>query len=112
MRLKTIRSDDSIHHVALLGRLDIQGVNDIQYEFLHSTTVHPKATVVDLSKVTYIGSLGISMLVSAAKHLERKGARMVLLGPSELVGKALETSCLHHVIPVASEEAAALELLR
>ena len=112
MRLKIIRADDEIQHVALSGRLDIQGVNEIQYEFQQATTMVPKPTVVDLSKVTYIASLGIGMLVSAAKFIERSGARMVLLSPSPLVGKTLETSSLHQVIPIAHEETRALELLR
>jgi anti-anti-sigma factor len=112
MRLKVIRADESLKHVALLGRLDIQGVNDIQYEFQQETTVAPRPTVVDLSKVTYIASLGIGMLVSAAKYMERSGAKMVLLRPSALVGKALEASGLGHVMPIVEEEGAALELLR
>jgi|SRR5262245_16525696 len=112
MRLDIIRSDDTITHVAIQGRLDVQGVNSIQYEFLTQTTLLPKATMVDLSKVSFIGSLGIGMLVSAAKHLERKGAKMVLIGPSNLVRQAIETSGLHNVIPIASEETAALALLR
>lgn len=112
MRLKVIRADASLKHVALLGRLDIQGVNDIQYEFQQETTVGPIPTVVDLSKVTYIASLGIGMLVSAAKYMERSGVRMVLLSPSAMVSKALLASGLDHVIPIADGEAAALELLR
>ena len=112
MRLEIIRSDDTITHVAIHGRLDVQGVNDLQYEFLSQTTMLPKSTVVDLSKVSFIGSLGIGMLVSAAKHLERKGAKMVLLGPSALVRHAIEASGLHNVIPIASEQTAALALLR
>ena len=112
MRLKTIHADDSIHHVELLGRLDIDGVNDIQYEFLQETTVPPKPTVVDLSQVNYIASMGISMLVSAAKHLEKRGVKMVLVNPAPLVRKTLETSCLHQLIPIASDKTAALQLLR
>ena len=111
MRLKTIRSDDSITHVALVGRLDVQGVSDIQYEFLHQTTGLPKPAVVDLSQLTYIASIGIGMLLSAAKDLERQGARMVLLNPTPLVRQTLETSALQQVIPIAIEESAALALL-
>jgi predicted PolB exonuclease-like 3'-5' exonuclease len=46
MKLHVIREDDSITHVALFGRLDVQGVSDVQYEFLHQTTGLPKSTVV------------------------------------------------------------------
>jgi anti-anti-sigma factor len=112
MRLKILRENDAFTHVALVGRLDIQGVNEIQLEFLHQTTSRPKNAMVDLADLTYIASLGISMLVSAAKKLERGGARMVLLNPSPLVRKALETSSLQEVIPIATAEAAALEMLR
>lgn len=112
MHLKTISADDSISHVALIGRLDVKGVTDIQYEFLQETTVLPKPTLVDLSRVTYMASFGISMLVSAAKHLQRNGAKMVLLCPSSLVRSALETSGLHDVIPITDDKTAALALLR
>jgi anti-sigma B factor antagonist len=112
MRLETLRAEDSIHHVALVGRLDVKGVNEVQYEFQQQTTVLPKPTLVDLSKVTYIASLGLGMLVSAAKHLERRGFRMVLVSPTELVRKTIETSCLDRVIAIADDEAAALALLR
>ena len=112
MQLNIIRADDSITHVSMNGRLDVQGVNSIQYEFLIQTSVRRKPTLVDLSKVSFIASLGMGMLVSAAKGLERQGARMVLMGPSDLVRHALEAAGIHQVIPIAREEAAALELLR
>ncbi len=112
MRLKIIRDDDSIMHVAIVGRLDVQGVNDIQYEFLNQTTSLPKSTLVDLSQVPFLGSLGIGMLLSAAKSLERRGAKLVLLNPTALVTQALETADPHHVMPIATAEAAALEMIR
>ena len=112
MQLRIIRTDGSLTHLALQGRLDVRGVNDIQYEFLKETTVIPRPTVVDLSKVSYIASLGIGMLVSAAKHLEKQGTKMVLLAPTALVRETLETSMLQKLIPIANEEAGALELLR
>ncbi len=112
MRLKIIRSEESLTHIALIGRLDVQGVGEVQFEFLHQTTSLPRRTMVDLSEVTYVASLGISMLVSAAKELERHGARMVLLNPSPLVRKALETTSLEHVIPIVTAETVAQELRR
>ena len=112
MRLKTIRSDDSVTHLAIVGRLDIQGVSDIQYEFLSLTTLAPRATLIDLSGTSYIASLGIGMLVSAARHVQQRGAKLVLLSPSTHIREALKTSGLDHVIPIADDEATALGLLR
>ena len=112
MRLKTIRADATLNYIALHGRLDTRGVIDIQHNFFQETTVGPRPTVVDISKLTFLSSPGIGMFVSAAKHMERRGVRMVLLNPSDLVRKTLETSFLHNLIPIADDEAAALELLR
>lgn len=112
IRLKILREDDSITHVALVGRLDVQGVSDIQYEFHCHTILQPRSTVVDLSQVTFMASIGIGMILSAAKHIERHGSKMVLVNPSPLVRQTLETSALHQVIPIAIEESVALELLR
>ena len=112
MRMKVVRADDSLTQIALVGRLDVQGVNEIQYEFNHQTTVLPKPTIVDLSRVTYIASLGLSMLVSTAKYLERHGVKMVLLAPSKTVRETYDMSGLHGLIPVADQEPAALALLR
>ena len=110
VRLKTLRAD-SITHVAISGRLDVQGVSELQYEFLDLLTTQPKPSLVDISQMTYVASLGIGMLVSAAKHLERHGARLVLLAPTDMVRKTIETSGLSHMIRIAADERAALELL-
>jgi len=112
MQLTVIRADDSITHVAILGRLDIEGVNAIADKFVFNTSAQRKATLVDVSQVTFIASLGMGMLVGAAKALQRHGARMVLVGPTHLVQQALATAGIDHVIPIAATEAEALEMLR
>lgn len=112
MQLHIIRADDSITHLAILGRLDIQGVSRIQDQFVFNTAARRKSTLVDLSQVTFIASLGMGMLVSVAKSLQRGGSKMVLLGPTDLVQHALEAAGINQVIPIAREEAAALQLLR
>lgn len=112
MQLTIIRADDSISHVAILGRLDIQGVNSIQDQFIFNTAARRKATLVDVSQVTFIASMGMGMLVSAAKSLQRQGVKMVLLNPTNLVQRALESAGIQQVIPIANEPETALQLLR
>ncbi len=112
MQLTIIRADDEITHVAILGRLDIQGVSSIQNQFVFNTTARRKATLVDVSGVTFIASMGMGMLVSAAKSLQRQGVKMVLLNPTELVQRALESAGIQQVIPITHEPDAALQLLR
>jgi anti-sigma B factor antagonist len=111
MQLTVIREDDSITHVALLGDLNIEGVNRIQDRFVFTTTSRRKATLVDVSQVTFIASLGMGMLVSAAKALHRNGAVMVLLAPTSMVLRALDAAGINRVIPIASGEEEAMQLL-
>lgn len=112
MQLTVIRSDDSITYLAMLGRLDIEGVNEIQNRFVFETASRHRATLVDVSQVTFIASLGMGMLISVAKSLHRQGAKMVLLAPKELVQHALQTAGIDRIIPIARGENEALQLLR
>jgi anti-anti-sigma factor len=111
MELNVIRADDSITHVAILGRLDIEGVNQIQERFVITTTSRRRATLVDVSEVTFIASFGMGMFIGVAKALQRQGTKMVLLAPTDMVLKALEAAGINHVIPIAYAEAEALQLL-
>ena len=112
MELNVLRADDSITHVVMLGRLDIEGVNRIADPFVFATAARRRATLVDLSQVTFVASLGMSLLIGAAKALQRHGSKMVLLGPTPLVEQALRVAGVDRVIPIAQAESEALELLR
>jgi anti-anti-sigma factor len=107
-----VRADDALTHVALRGRLDIRGVNGVQDQFVFNTTSRHKPTLVDLSEVTFIASLGIGMLVGAARALQKSGAKLVILAPQSLVLQVLEAAGIDGVIPIVHEESDALELLR
>lgn len=111
MRLNVLCADDHLTHVELHGRLDIAGVNAIQDQFVFQTAGRRRSTLVDLSNVTFVASLGMGMLVSAAKALQRNGAKMVLVRPTQVVRKALEAAGIHFVIPIAEEQERALQLL-
>jgi anti-anti-sigma factor len=110
--LTVIRADETLTHIAIVGRLDVQGVNRIQDQFVFNTTARRRPTLVDLSQVTFIASLGMGMFVGAAKALQREGAKMVLVSPRELVQRALEAAGIQQVIPIVQQEEEGLELLR
>ena len=111
MQLTVLRADESITHVAILGRLDIEGVNQVADRFVFTTTSARTSALVDLSQVTFIASLGMGMLVGAAKAVQRHGTKMVLVAPPRLVREALVAAGIDHVIPIAASEAEAREML-
>ncbi len=92
----------------LAGRLDTSNVNRVESSFLAGIVPKGQHTVVDLSQVTFIASLGIRMLLSAARVLSRQGARLVMYGASPGIMEIIETTALSDIIPVLPSEAAAI----
>jgi len=109
--LQTIDASDELSYVSLKGRLDIAGVDAVAMPLTVATVTRRKPTIVDMSAVEFLGSLGIGMLVRCAVSLQRTGARFVLFGCQPMVRKTLETSKVDAVLPIADTKDAALALL-
>jgi anti-anti-sigma factor len=109
--LKIIEDTDELTHVALSGRLDLAGVHDVELEFTAKTASRKRPTLVDLSQVEFLASLGMGMLVSVQRSLAAYKARLVLMAPSELVEQSLTAASLDKLIPIARDREHALELL-
>ncbi len=112
MQITVIRADDSVTHLALSGRLDVQGVNAVKDQFTFQATARHRATLVDLAQVSFMASLGIGMLLEAARALRHRGVKMVLLAPTADVRKTLESAGVQQVIPIAATADAADALLQ
>jgi anti-sigma B factor antagonist len=111
MELRVIQADGVLTHVALCGRLDLRGVSEIENRFVFTTTSRRVPVVVDLSEVEFIASLGIGMLVSAAKALTRQGLELVLLAPPGLARETLEIAGVTRVVPTAADMESARALI-
>lgn len=88
----------------LSGRLDTANVNQIETSFIAGIVPKAQHTVVDLTNVTFIASLGIRMLLSAARVLSRRDAKFVLYGASPAVMDVIETTALSDIITVLGTE--------
>lgn len=94
--------------VALVGRLDTPGVSRVEAGFLAHLMPGAKNAIVDLSQVDFIASMGLRMLVSAAKDLKMRQAKLVLYGAQQPVLQVFEAVALHKIIHICSEETDAL----
>lgn len=97
--------------VALIGRLDIEGVGRVETKFVAATATQRRPVIVDLSGVTFIGSLGIGMLVGAAHALKRHGAGMVLLDPQPFIERVFDVTHMEEAVPIVHGLAAALRTM-
>jgi anti-sigma B factor antagonist len=112
MELKVIEQTDDLTRIALIGRLDVTGVQDVEARFHACTSERKKPAIVDMFQVTFITSLGMRMLLAAARALKKVGAKVVLLRPQPLVEEALKTASLDQVLPIVQDLQQALQAAR
>ena len=94
--------------IVLTGRLDTPGVDSIETRFLATLIPNANNAVIDMSHVDFISSMGIRMLVSAARSLKMKRAALAVYGVQDRVAQVFEAAALHKMIPICSTEAEAL----
>ncbi len=93
---------------ALNGRLDTANVHGVESKFTAGIISEAQHAVIDLSSVTFIASLGIRMLLTTARGLNKLGAKLVLFGATTPVMEIIETTALSDIIPVFVTEAEAI----
>jgi len=110
MELEILEESQTLTRLSLKGRLDTAGVDRIETR-LNAALARDRNGVVDLSAVTFLASMGIRMLITAAKMLSRRGHRLVLIAPRPLVEQSLKHTSLDEIIPVAQDLEGAIALL-
>lgn len=100
-----------VRRVVLVGRLDTAGVDVVETKFGAAIVPNGKNTIVDLSGVSFLASMGIRMLISTTRALSRKGGRLVMFGAVPGVKDVIETAALTEIIPLAASENEALDLV-
>ncbi|MBU1247316.1 MAG: STAS domain-containing protein [Proteobacteria bacterium] len=112
MKLTIIEQNDEVTHVALSGRLDVEGVEAVGREFDAAVGAQGVSAVVDLSGITFLASMGLGLLLRNSTILGKSGARLVVLGPVTLVEEVLRIAGLDQITPVARDMNEAMALVR
>ena len=95
---------DVLRRVRLSGRLDVPGTQAISIKFSGLSTAQSKRVVVDLTGITFLGSVGIRELITTAKSLQQRNGRMVIfVGDNAMVAKTLETTGIDALIPLFTD---------
>ena len=108
MQIEVSDLGESVRKVALTGRLDTSGVLGIETSFVTALVPHGKHAVVDLSKVEFIGSMGLRMFISVARTMRDKQMKLVFYAPQPLVNDVLETAAFTRIAPVCADAAQAV----
>ncbi len=107
MEIQTQTIGDGITKLALSGRFDIMGAQQIDSEFKGMIANHAKI-IIDMEKVPFLASMGIRTLIMGAKTMKSKGGKMVLFKPTSDVEAVLTDSGTDTIIPIAHDLNAAI----
>jgi len=108
MELKVITTDDVYTHIALSGKMDVMGVGEIENKFIGYTAARKKNALVDLSGVTFMGSMGLRIFLSAARSLSLEKKTLILLNPQPLVNEVLDASGIQDAVVIEHNAESAL----
>ena len=111
MQMQETRNDGAVIALQLAGRLDLAGVGEIETAFKQKSAEAGKGLLLECSQLSFLASLGMRMLMMAAKTMQAKGGKIVIISPQEEVENALRMSGLDQVIPIVTSESAAVAQL-
>jgi anti-anti-sigma factor len=75
-------SQDGRLHLALRGELDLSTVAKLQAELIRIEMDRPPVVVLDLSRLTFLDSMGLRCVLSAAERAREQERRLVVVrGP-------------------------------
>jgi anti-anti-sigma factor len=111
VELTTEELPGGITKVTLDGSLDITGAAAIDMR-MNLVAGSSRKVMVDLEKVSFIGSMGLRTLILPARAVTGRGGKMLIFGPNPLVSDILRTSGLDTVVPIFHDYQAALDSLQ
>jgi anti-anti-sigma factor len=94
--------ENGIRLIKLEGRFDIIGTGQIETKFSGYCSGNNVRAVVDMSKVDFLASIGIRLLMLTAKSVASRGGKIVILNPTPDVFSVLEVTGIPAIIPVYS----------
>jgi anti-sigma B factor antagonist len=100
MKLQSSELDGGIRLIKLIGALDMTGTYSVEIAFVRQCDGDNVHVIVDLSKVNYLSSIGIPMLINTAKAVAGRGGKLVLLSPQQNVSDVLDIVGIQQIIPI------------
>ncbi len=100
--------DDGLTKVTLSGRLDTPGVDRIEARFVAAVVPDGKSAIVDVSRVAFVGSMGIRMFITVARSMGLRRAKLALYGAQSMVNEVFENVSLSEIMPIVDSETEAI----
>jgi anti-anti-sigma factor len=86
--------------VALQGRLDTVGVDQVEAKFTDAVLGTDRDAAIDLGAVSFLASMGVRLIIATARAQKARGRLLVLFGAKAQVQSTLQMVALDQIIPV------------
>lgn len=104
----TIAEQGNVKLIGLDGRLDGTTSRQVETEFLKLTDQGEKTFVFDLSKLEYISSAGLRVMLLGAKKTRAAGGKIALCRLNDSVNEVFQISGFHTIFAIYSTHEEAL----
>lgn len=90
------------------GEVDVYTSPQLKQDLVTLAEQGTKHVVIDLSKVEYLDSTGLGVLIGGLKRLREAGGNMALVGPGMRIQRIFEITGLNKIFDIYATEAEAL----
>ncbi len=111
MQISTEELPGGVTKVELDGRLDIAGAAAVDLK-MNLIAGGAKKLLIDLQKVSFLGSMGLRSIVLPARAVHSRGGKVVLFAPNEMVQSVLKSSGIDTLLPIHHDLATAIAALQ
>jgi anti-sigma B factor antagonist len=98
MQMTVTEMADSAVELSLSGRLDTAGVDAVETRFNAAAIAADRHALVNMADVEFVSSMGVRMLLTAAKALKARHRRFMMVVPPGSVREMLETAAIDTLI--------------
>ena len=97
----TVRSerDGDVHTIALSGEMDLSNAGEVERELLHAEATDATTIVIDLTRLGFMDSTGIRLLISADARSRADSCRLRLTRPPAAVARVLCIAGVDGLLP-------------
>jgi anti-sigma B factor antagonist len=94
-------------HVELSGELDISSASSVESRLMELETREPARLILDLRRVSFIDSTGLSMIINADGRARKQGRRLTIVSGDGVPRRILRTVGLEDRLDVHTDVPAA-----
>jgi anti-sigma B factor antagonist len=91
------------YHVELSGELDISSASNVESRLMELETREPQRLILDLRRVSFIDSTGLSMIINADGRARKQGRRLTIVSGDGVPRRILRTVGLEDRLDVHTD---------